>query len=327
MRYWYNMKSTFVSDLVPGNAVDELFALRKVELKEYPNGKMIVLEVGDQTGRIKGVIWSGLSELYKKLVPGEVFRIKGTVTTYKGETQLTIEMIEAEKDYDVRDFLPVGPFTAEELEMKLSSAMEGISDIDYRALVSMVFADKKFRSGFLSGVGGKLWHHNYVGGLAEHTLGVHDLCRDFAARYKELDADLMAAGALLHDIGKVESYSLENFIDYTDAGRLIGHIVIGDEIVKSAISRLPEFPAEKNLKIRHLILSHQGSPEQSSPVSPMMPEGMALYLADLLDSKLAAFRRITRKEKREGVRWSSYVNLLDRYIFFGEDEIDAQKDI
>jgi 3'-5' exoribonuclease len=321
------MKSTFVVDLAPGNAVDELFALRKIELKEYANGKMIVLEVGDQTGRIKGVIWSGLPDLYKKLVPGEVYRIRGTVTTYKGESQLTIERMEPEANYDIGDFLPVGPFTTEELDKRLKSAIGEITDCDYHALVSMVFADEKFCSRFLSGVGGKLWHHNYVGGLAEHTLGVYDLCRDFAARYKELDADLMAAGALLHDIGKVESYSLENFIDYTDSGRLIGHIVIGDEIVKSAIACLPEFPAEKNLKIRHLILSHQGSPEQSSPVPPMMPEGMALYLADLLDSKLAAFRRITRKEKREGVRWSSYVNLLDRHIFFGEDETDGEKDV
>jgi 3'-5' exoribonuclease len=186
-------------------------------------------------------------------------------------------------------------------------------------LANAVFSDEKFRKGFLTGVGGKLWHHNYVGGLAEHTLGVHDLCRDFALRYKELDGDLMATGALLHDIGKAESYSLENFIDYTDSGRLIGHIVIGDEIVKSAISCLPDFPTDKSLKIRHLILSHQGSPEQSSPVPPMMPEGQALYVADLLDSQLGAFRRITGREKRDGVRWSAYVNLLDRHIFFGDE--------
>jgi 3'-5' exoribonuclease len=320
------MKSTFVVDLTAGNAVDELFALRKVELKEYPNGKMIIIEAGDQTGRIKGVIWSGSPELYKNLIPGEVYRIKGTVTTYKGDTQITVERAELTKDYDPRDYLPSGPFTMEELETKLTLAIDEISDTDYQALVKIVFADEKFRRGFLAGVGGKLWHHNYVGGLAEHTLGVYDLCRDFAGRYKELDKNLMCAGALLHDIGKVESYSLENFIDYTDSGRLIGHIVIGDEIVKAAIARLPEFPAAKSLKIRHMILSHQGSPEQSSPVPPMMPEGEALYIADLLDSKLAAYRRITRKEKRDGVRWSAYVNLLDRHIFFG-DEIDGEKDV
>jgi 3'-5' exoribonuclease len=320
------MKSIFVAELTAGSAVDELFALRKVELKEYPNGKMIVIEAGDRTGRIRGVIWSASPELYKSLVPGEVYRIRGTVTTYKGEAQITVERAELTKDYDPGDFLPTGPFTPEELDTRLSSAIENIDDCDYKALIKAVFGDEKFRLGFLSGVGGKLWHHNYVGGLAEHTLGVYDLCRDFAVRYNELDKNLMAAGALLHDIGKVESYSLENFIDYTDSGRLIGHIVIGDEIVKAAIASLPDFPAVKSLKIRHMILSHQGSPEQSSPVPPMMPEGEALYIADLLDSKLAAYRRITKNEKRAGVRWSAFVNLLDKHIFFG-DEIDGQKDI
>jgi 3'-5' exoribonuclease len=318
------MKSIFVVDLMAGSAVDELFALRKVELKEYQNGKMITVELGDQTGRIKGVIWSASPEMYKSLVPGEVYRVRGTVTTYRGEMQITVERAEPTKDFDIGDFLPTGPFTLDELEKRLSLAIDEITDSDYQTLVRHIFGDQKFRQGFLAGVGGKLWHHNYVGGLAEHTLSVYDLCRDFAARYKELDRNLMAAGALLHDIGKVESYSLENFIDYTDSGRLLGHIVIGDEIVKAAIACLADFPAIKSLKIRHLILSHQGSPEQSSPVHPMMPEGEALYIADLLDSKLAAIRRITRKEKRNGVRWSAFVNLLDRHIFFGDDTDDEE---
>ncbi len=321
------MKSIFVVDLAVGTAVNEIFALRTIELKEYSGGKMITVEIGDRTGRIKGVIWSGQPDLYKRLLPGEIYRVKGTVTSYKGGAQVTVELMEPEKKFEPRDFLPAGPYSEEELAKRLDSAVDGICDSDYRALVGKIFNDEKFRSGFLAGVGGKLWHHNYIGGLAEHTLGVHDLCRDFASRYKELDGELMAAGALLHDIGKVESYSLGNFIDYTDSGRLIGHIVIGDEIIKAAIESLAEFPSGKSLKIRHLILSHQGSPEQSSPVPPMMAEGMALYLADLLDSKLAAFRRITKNEKREGIRWSNWVNLLERYIYFGEDRIDGQKDI
>ena len=150
-------------------------------------------------------------------------------------------------------------------------------------------------------------------------MSVFGICLDFADRFKELDRDLILTGALLHDIGKVESYSLDNYIDYTDSGRLLGHIVIGDRIVSEAIARIPDFPSEKGLKIRHLVLSHQGSPEQSSPVPPMMAEGVALYVADLLDSKLAAFRRIRQKEHRPGIRWSNYVNLLDQYIYFGED--------
>jgi 3'-5' exoribonuclease len=322
------MKKSFVSSLSPGDNVDDIFALRKVEFKEFPTGKMISLELGDRTGRIKGVIWSGSWETAKTLQAGKTYGIKGTVTTYRGETQITVEKIEPADNYDTKDFLPTGPYTTAELEEKLNWAMAQVHDQHYGPLLTGIFSDLDFRSSFLCGVGGKLWHHNYVGGLAEHTFGVFALCLDFAARYNELDRDLLLSGALLHDIGKAQSYSLDNYIDYTDPGRLIGHIVIGDEMVKEAITRIPDFPPEKSLKIRHLILSHQGSPEQSSPVPPMMAEGMALYVADLLDSKLAALRRIKQKEHRPGVRWSSYVNLLDRYIYFGEDDRgDGKEDI
>jgi len=320
------MKSNFVLNLAIGDNVDDLFALRKVEFREFPTGRMVALELGDRSGRIKGVIWSGSGELAKSLVAGRVYRVKGLVTTYRTEIQITVEKIEPAQEFDPKDFLPAGPLTRDELEKKLDEALGAIDDPHYSPLLKSIFSNHEFRDGFLTGVGGKLWHHNYLGGLAEHTLSVFDICLDFAARYKELNRNLLLTGALLHDIGKVQSYSLDNYIDYTDSGRLIGHIVIGDEILNRATAAIPDFPEEKRLQLRHLVLSHQGSPEQSSPVPPMMAEGVALHIADLLDSKLAAFRRIRQKEHRPGIRWSSYVNLLEQHIYFGGDgQIDGQE--
>ncbi len=316
------MKPSFIAELSPGDDVDDLFAIRKVDLREYSGGKMIILELVDRSGRLSGVIWNGSSEIMKNLRPGEVHRVRGAVSTYKGESQVTVERVEPITDYDPEDFLPRGPFTFDELNTRLTDAISRISDSNYRELLKSILSEEKFRREFLQGVGGKLWHHNYVGGLAEHSLSVFDLCSNFASQYKELDKDILLTGALLHDIGKVESYSLNSAIDYTDSGRLLGHIVIGDQMVKDAIAGIPDFPREKTMKIRHLILSHQGSPEQASPVPPMIPEGMALYLADLLDSKLAALRRIKDKEHRSGVKWSNYVKLLDRFIYFGDGEED-----
>lgn len=322
------MKSSFIAELSPGDNVDDLFAIRKVDLREYSGGKMIVLELVDRSGRLNGVIWNGSSQIMKNLRAGEVYCVKGSVSTFKGENQVTIEKVEPVTDYDPEDFLPRGPFTFEELDNRLTDAIDRISDGHYRKLLESIFSDEKFRRGFLQGVGGKLWHHSYVGGLAEHSLSICDLCSNFASHYKELDRDLLLTGALLHDIGKVESYSLHSAIDYTDSGRLLGHIVIGDQMVRDAITGIPDFPREKIMKIRHLILAHQGSPEQASPVPPMIPEGMALYIADLLDSKLAALRRIKNREQRSGVKWSNYVKLLDRFIYFGEGgDKDEQKSI
>jgi len=319
------MKPAFVTDLFAGDPVDELFALRKAEIKEFPNGRMLILELGDKTGRIKGVIWSAGAEQLKALKIGGIYRVKGNVTSYKGESQITVERIELCEKFDWDDFLARSGKSAEQLERQLDLAIESLSDADYKELLVLIFSGQSLKSAFINGIGGKLWHHNYIGGLAEHTLSIYGICCDFAARFDYLDRDLLLAGAILHDIGKAESYSFDGFFEYTDTGRLLGHIVIGEALVRDAINKISGFPKEKALKIRHLILSHQGSPEQSSPVHPMIPEGMALYIADLLDSQLAAMRRIKEKEHRPGVKWSNFVNLLDRHIYFGSESEAPEK--
>jgi len=314
------MKSVYVAELSVGDDVSDLFAVRTVDFKEYSSGKMITMELVDRTGRIKGVFWDGPSDLMHVLKAGGVYKIQGSVTTYKNENQITVNKVEPSEDFDLNDFLPGGHYSYEELEEKLDKAIGQINDSDYSGLLKKLFSDRELKESFLNGVGGKLWHHNYIGGLAEHSMAIFNLCADFCRIYEELDRDLLLTGAILHDIGKTRTYSLLSAIDYTSEGRLLGHIVIGDEIIRNAISKMDNFPSQKALKLRHLILSHQGTLEQASPVIPMMPESMALYAADLLDSKLGAFRRIRKKEKRPGVEWSNYVNLLNTHLYFGSEE-------
>jgi len=314
------MKSVYVAELAVGDDVSELFAVRSVDLKEFSGGKMVSLELVDRTGRIKGIIWDAPAGMINNLKIDRIYRVTGSVTTYKGDNQITVTAIKPCEEFDTDDFIPRGDLSYEELNKKLEEAIGRIKDSDYRGLLKELFSDSEIRESFLNGVGGKLWHHNYVGGLAEHSLSMFELCRGFCENYEELNRDLILTGAILHDIGKIRSYSLVSAIDYTSEGRLLGHIVIGDEMVREAIGRLDNFPAEKALKLRHLILSHQGSLEQASPVVPMMPEGYALYAADLLDSKLTALRRIRKKEKRPGVEWSSFVNLLNTFLYFGSEE-------
>ena len=314
------MKSVYVAELLIGDDVSDLFAVRTVDFKEYSGGKMIAMELVDRTGRIKGVCWDGPAGLARILKAGEVYRVQGSVTSYKGENQITVQNIEPCKKFNPDDYLPRGDYSYEELEERLDKATGQISDSDYGGLLKKLFSDRELKESYLNGAGGKLWHHNYIGGLAEHSLAMFDICADYCRLYKELDKDLLLTGAIVHDIGKTTTYSLKSAIDYTSEGRLLGHIVIGDEIIRTFIDTIDNFPDEKALKLRHLILSHQGTLEQASPVVPMMPESMALYAADLLDSKLAAFRRIRKKEKRPGVEWSNYVNLLNTHLYFGSEE-------
>ena len=314
------MKSVYVTELSIGDDVSDLFAIRTVDLKEYSGGKMIALELVDRTGRIKGVFWEAPADVMQVLKAGEVYKIQGTVTSYKGENQITVQNIKPCKEFDPDDYLPRGDYSYEDIEEKLEKAMVQINDSDYSGLLKKLFSDRELKETFLNGVGGKLWHHNYIGGLAEHSLAMFDLCADFCRKYKKLDKDLLLTGAILHDIGKTRTYSLISAIDYTSEGRLMGHIVIGDEIIRDAIKEMENFPSQKALKLRHLILSHQGTLEQASPVVPMMAESMVLYAADLLDSKLGAFRRIREKEKRPGIEWSNFVNLLNTHLYFGSEE-------
>ncbi len=277
------MKSIYVTELAPGDDVSEVFALRTVDLKEIQSGKMISLELVDRSGRIKAVIWNGTSDHMKILRPGGVYKVDGSVTTYQGKNQIAVHKIKQCEQFDPDDFIPRGEISYEDLNVRLTDAINEIKDKDYKKLLDSIFSESNLRKEFLLGVGGKLWHHNYLGGLAEHSLSMFDLCKDFCGRFAELDRDLILAGALLHDIGKIRSYSLASVIDFTSEGRLLGHIAIGDEVVRQAIDKISSFPEEKAMKIRHLVLSHQGALEYASPVVPMMPESMALYAADMLD--------------------------------------------
>ena len=174
--------------------------------------------------------------------------------------------------------------------------------------------------GFKDAPGGKLWHHNYIGGLLEHTLNVTFAAERFALLYPEVNRDLLITAGLLHDIGKIASYDYTKFIDFTDEGRLVGHIVIGSQWVTRCNSKIDRFPKSLETELIHLILSHQGKLEHASPVVPMTLEGLILYYADELDSKANAFLRIKKKENRRASNGVSTSTWLISNYYFGEDE-------
>ncbi len=309
----------------PGQRVEAFVALRKLERREHTGGERLALEFGDQSGRIEAVMWEGFDSVLDELTIGGVVKVRGIVGSYRDRAQLRVEKIRpaTAEEASPADFLPHSPVDPDELSRGLAACLGSLSNPDLRRLMDRMFTTGDLRERYLAAPAGKLWHHNTVGGLAEHSLNVVRLCEFACQMYPDLDRDLLVCGAILHDLGKVDQYEAKAMFDYTDAGRLIGHINTGDQRVASAIEALPEFPVEMAMVLRHLIVSHQGELAKGSPVVPMMPEAFVLNFADELDSKMGALRHVG--EKTGDAPWSEFVNLIGRYVYFGHRHDHVEK--
>jgi 3'-5' exoribonuclease len=319
------MKTLFVKDLKPGLEVTGFFVLRKKELKEYDGQRFLKLELGDKSGRIDAVVWDDVDQAYAKAEVGEMVKVKGWVTTYKEMPQLKVDRLRKAKreEVDFVDFLPVTDRDFNLLYDDFKNIAQTIQNSHLRRLLELLMEDSSLMNKFKHAPGGKLWHHARVGGLLEHTLKVASHCEKAAQMYDLVDRDLLITGALLHDLGKANSYSADGFFDYTDEGRFLGHIVSGDELIHEKIQNIPDFPQDLALKLKHLILSHQGQLELASPVVPQTIEAIILHYADEMDAKADAFSQIIKTQKIKGKRWSDWVNLINRFIYLGEDEEES----
>jgi 3'-5' exoribonuclease len=309
-----------IKDFVQNDTITAYLAVRRKEVKEYNGNTFISFEFGDASGRIAGVWWEPEQAAIEDIYEGAIIKVKGVVSLYRNKPQLKVQRMRLAKDdeYDLADMLPHSKFSKEELKSKIISLTERVENSFIKKLMHSFWDDKGFFDEYLKAAAGKLWHHAYIAGLAEHSINVTDICLDMAMRYDFLDRDLLIFGGLFHDMGKIQQYKITSFIDYSDEGRLIGHINLADQLITEKAHQIDSFPPKLLMKLRHLILSHHGQIEYASPVVPQIPEAFILYFADEADSKMGAISRIREKD-RDGA-WSEYVRLLDRFLYFGEKE-------
>jgi 3'-5' exoribonuclease len=256
--------------------------------------------------------------------PGDVVKVSGRVITFLDHKHISIEKIRkarSDDQIDPKQFLPTTTKNIDTMKADLLTQLSRIENPQLQTLLNLFLQDHHFMERFCSAPGGKLWHHAYLGGLLEHTLSVMTISQFLFQHYQDsVNADLLFSAGFLHDIGKVEEFSTQGFIDYSTPGRLLGHIALGANQVLEKISRVPDFPEQLKEQLVHCILSHHGQKERGSPVVPMTIEALILNFADDLDASVAAFQRITTREKEPGKVWSNYVNLIDRFIYFGEED-------
>jgi 3'-5' exoribonuclease len=309
-----------IKDFVIYDTVTAFLTIRKKEVKEYNGNTFISFELGDASGRINAVWWEPEPAGIEELAEGDVVKVKGSVSLYRNKPQLKVQRIRRAKEdeYDLADMLPHSKFSTGELESKVRALIGKVENGFVEKLLFAFFDDRAFLDDYLKAAAGKLWHHAYVGGLAEHSVNVTEICLDVARRYDFIDRDLLIFGGLFHDMGKMFQYRITSYIDYTDEGRLIGHISLADSMIVERAAGIESFPSNLLTKLRHLILSHHGQVEFASPVVPQIPEAFILYYADEIDSKMGAIWRI--REKTGGSGWSEYVNLINRHLYFGDEK-------
>lgn len=296
------------------------FALRKADLMEKDGRFRLSLELVDATGRVGAVMWDVAKEEAALYSVGQVVKIRGVTTTYQERLQIKVEQMRpaAAEEYDLGDFLRRSLRSREELSSTLDSMVGKVQNGYLGKLLQAIFGDPDIRSKYLTLPAAKQMHHDTVGGLADHSLSMAEIVVRLADMYPKLDRDLLLAGALLHDIGKIWDYEMSAAIDFTDAGRLVGHISQGDEYITRMTRTVDLFPDELLMHLRHLIVSHQGKLEQGAPVLPMTPEALFLYCVDELDAKMGAVEKI--RERTGDTGWSEYQRVLERYFYFGREE-------
>lgn len=247
---------------------------------------------------------------------GDVVSVTGSIQNYNGQLQLKISNMQKVEGDDYYDFLPKSKFDESVMFSELKSVLyENIKDDFYIQLLNKFFNDNEIIKKFKKMPAAKKVHHAYICGLLEHTLGVVNLVADMSKSYKDVvDLDLLLLGALFHDIGKVVELDVAKGFDYTMPGKLMGHMILGIEIVKKYMDSIPNFPLEKKYILQHLIASHHGITDFGAIKKPKIIEALILHHGDDLDAKINTFNSIFAKEDiDEG--WSSYDRLLERQIY------------
>lgn len=322
-------KHCYINNIKENTPVEDLFLVKEKNSGMTRNGKpYLALILADKTGEVKGRVWDNAEKLGTFFNEGDIVRIKSYAILYKGVLQLNISAVAKYTGDDsvLSEFLPASANDLEKCFKELKLFIHEIENTHLRSLIETIFDDDKIVVAFKTAPAAKTIHHDYLGGLLEHTLKVTQLAVDVSKYYKNINRDTLLAGAILHDIGKIYELSYDRSFAYTDAGRLVGHIMLGVEIITEKIKLLPDFPEDLATIIKHLILSHHGQYDFGSPKRPKTLEAFLLSYLDDIDAKMYGLTQFIKKEKKFDTKWTSYHKLFDRYIYtdtFIDDDIDS----
>ena len=310
------MAMKYIRDLSDGSRISGVYLCKTRNSAVTRNGKQyenVILQ--DRTGQLDCKIWEPNSEGIGEFSPLDYVYVVGSVSSFNGALQGSLRQVRKAEtsEYIPADYVPVTGKNRKAMYTEFMEYKNSVKDPYLSALLSAFFEDKAFMTLFYGHSAAKSIHHSFVGGLLEHTLSVVRLCAYMTKAYPVLRYDLLIAAAMLHDIGKIRELSDFPLNEYTDEGQLIGHIVIGSEMVHEAAQKIPDFPPVLERELKHCILAHHGEFEFGSPKKPALAEAFALHLADNLDAKMETFTEIL--EAADGkTDWLGYNRLFESNI-------------
>lgn len=311
-----------VAELRSGMKLASSFIVRGKRLNPYKGkpGHFLSLTLGDSTGQVEAKVWERAEEAHSALNVGDLLEVRGDVREYNSLLQVNIGSYRVcpESEFDPREFLPSSPADTSVMMSELEGMVDSIQNSHLKNLLLNFFNDGEWRERFITVPAAKANHQAYLGGLLEHTLNVARAAAAAAQLYPRLDRDLLLAGAILHDIGKIDEYSYDRHIDFTDQGRLLGHIIMGVSEIDRRIREMEgstPFPDYLRIKVLHIITSHHGLYEWQSPKRPKFVEAAVIHIMDMLDTMVDAFSKATDENHDENTSWSPWIRSLERHVF------------
>jgi len=327
-------KKYFITELQEGQQVRDIFLVARKTLAETKAGKpYLALTLMDRTGEIEARVWDNAADFDGHATVGNYVLVQGTAKSFRDQLQLGIVFLEQVAAQSVRpaDFMPASRRPVAEMQAELQEYITSVIDAGLQGLLAEIFSGETLAQ-FSTAPAAKRMHHAYLGGLLEHTLSVSGLAVRIADHYPGLDRDMLLTGALLHDLAKITEFSFAAPpFDYTDPGRLLGHLVLGVDMVRRAAVGIEGLTPERLDQICHLILSHHGRHEFGAPVLPMTQEALLLHHLDDMDAKMNYTDQLREKVTEPGYHWSEYQRPLERFLYLKpledrpEDQVDPAR--
>jgi len=321
------MKSPLIRELKPNETATAVFLVHSKEIRQKRTGEpYLSLLLGDRSGEIDAKMWDNVAEVMDTFDRDNFIKIKGLMQLYNNRSQLTIHKLRRVEDSEVdfRDFFPASQRDPDAMWAELRAIVAAIGNEHIRVLINAFLDDPDIAARYRIAPAAKTIHHAFRSGLLEHVLSLCNLAKFTAAHYANVDPDLLLAGCVLHDVGKIHELTYERGFGYSAEGQLLGHITIAIRMLAEKVRTIPQFPAELRTLLEHLILSHHGQLDFGSPKVPAFPEALLLHYLDDMDSKMECMRALIEKDPHADAEFTGYSSALARVALRKERYLSPQ---